>query len=87
MNFFIEKKVNDIRDVIQGRLVKRAFHFEVDWNMGEDIRKTDATKIAKTPKAWRESCNGMVTCLENQTMYPNDIRPFLCLYLYSGIIK
>merc|ERR1712150_19397 len=42
--------------------------------MGRDIRKTDVSKVAETLKAWRESCNGMLTCLENQAKRADEAK-------------
>jgi len=61
-------------NIIQGKLDQKASYFEVDWAMGRDIRKTDVTKIAKTLKDWRESCNGMLTCLENQAKRADEAK-------------
>jgi len=61
-------------NVMRGKLDQKSSHFEVDWAMGRDIKKSDVAKIEETLKDWCESCDGMLACLEEQVNRANETK-------------
>merc|ERR1719445_2130490 len=52
--------------VIQGKLDQKSSHFEVDYVIGRDIRKTDIGSIVSVLSAWCDNCDSMLTNIESQ---------------------
>lgn len=53
-------------DIIHGKLDQRKKHLEIDYTIGRDIKQDDIQKIANTLKEWCESCETMLSAIEQQ---------------------
>eukprot|EP00096_Caligus_rogercresseyi_P011846 TRINITY_DN4801_c0_g1_i3.p1 TRINITY_DN4801_c0_g1~~TRINITY_DN4801_c0_g1_i3.p1 ORF type:complete len:282 (+),score=111.93 TRINITY_DN4801_c0_g1_i3:77-922(+) len=60
--------------VIQGKLDQKSSHFEVDFAKGRDIHKEDVSSIINTLTSWCESCDGILSCLENEANRANALK-------------
>merc|ERR1719346_67673 len=60
--------------VIQGKLDQKSSHFEVDYVIGRDIRKTDIGSIVSVLSAWCDNCDSMLTNIESQVDKVNKER-------------
>merc|ERR1719282_2270433 len=73
-----ELDINTVRDledlviegisagVIQGKLDQKSSHFEVDYVIGRDIRKSDIGSIVSVLSAWCDNCDNMIKGIESQ---------------------
>lgn len=61
-------------NVLRGKLDQRSSQFEVDFAMARDIQRSDIVKIKDTLQAWCESCDGMLSCLEQQVNKANTLK-------------
>jgi len=52
--------------IVQGKLDQKSSHFEVDYVIGRDIRKTDIGSIVSVLSAWCDNCDSMLTNIESQ---------------------
>merc|ERR1719481_2426115 len=52
--------------VIQGKLDQKSSHFEVDYVIGRDIRKSDIGSIVSVLNAWCDNCDNMIKGIESQ---------------------
>merc|ERR1719210_2980290 len=52
--------------VIQGKLDQKSSHFEVDYVIGRDIRKSDIGSIVSVLSAWCDNCDNMIKGIESQ---------------------
>jgi len=52
--------------VVQGKLDQKSSHFEVDYVIGRDIRKTDINSIVSVLTAWCDNCDNMLRSIEGQ---------------------
>jgi COP9 signalosome complex subunit 7 len=60
--------------VLKGKLDQKSKHFEVDYAMGRDIRKSDIGQITETLQQWCENCDAMLTCIETQVVRANSMK-------------
>merc|ERR1719282_1464760 len=60
--------------VIQGKLDQKSSHFEVDYVIGRDIRKSDIGSIVSVLSAWCDNCDNMLRGIEGQVERVNGER-------------
>merc|ERR1719500_1617983 len=60
--------------VVQGKLDQKSSHFEVDYVIGRDIRKTDIGSIVSVLSAWCDNCDNMLRGIEGQVDKVNGER-------------
>lgn len=60
--------------VVQGKLDQKSSHFEVDYVIGRDIRKTDIGSIVSVLTAWCDNCDNMLRGIEGQVEKVNGER-------------
>merc|ERR1719158_1845249 len=60
--------------VIQGKLDQKSSHFEVDYVIGRDIRKSDIGSIVSVLTAWCDNCDNMLRGIEGQVERVNGER-------------
>lgn len=60
--------------VVQGKLDQKSSHFEVDYVIGRDIRKTDIGDIVSVLSSWCDNCDSMLTNIESQVEKVNKER-------------
>merc|ERR1712066_595286 len=60
--------------VLQGKLDQKSKHFEVDYAMGRDIRKSDIGQISATLQQWCDNCDAMLGCIEKQVARANSMK-------------
>merc|ERR1719270_2509744 len=60
--------------VIQMNLSLKSSHFEVDYVIGRDIRKTDIGSIVSVLSAWCDNCDNMLRGIEGQVDKVNGER-------------
>jgi len=60
--------------IVQGKLDQKSSHFEVDYVIGRDIRKTDIGSIVSVLSAWCDNCDSMLTNIESQVDKVNKER-------------
>merc|ERR1719232_211412 len=60
--------------VIQGKLDQKSSHFEVDYVIGRDIRKSDIGSIVSVLSAWCDNCDNMLRGIEGQVEKVNGER-------------
>merc|ERR1719210_6829 len=60
--------------VIQGKLDQKSSHFEVDYVIDRDIRKSDIGSIVSVLSAWCDNCDSMLTNIESQVDKVNKER-------------
>jgi len=61
-------------NVLRGKLDQRSSQFEVDFAMARDIQRSDIVNIKDTLQSWCESCDGMLSCLEQQVNKANTLK-------------
>jgi len=60
--------------VLQGKLDQKSKHFEVDYAMGRDIRKSDISQISATLQQWCDNCDAMLSCIDEQVLRANSMK-------------
>ncbi|CAB4057142.1 COPS7 [Lepeophtheirus salmonis] len=60
--------------IIQGKLDQKSSHFEVDFAKGRDIKKEDISSIINTLTSWCDSCDGILSCLEQEANRANGLK-------------
>merc|ERR1719232_654204 len=60
--------------VIQGKLDQKSSHFEVDFVIGRDIRKSDIGSIVSVLSSWCDNCDNMLKGIEAQVDKVNTQR-------------
>merc|ERR1719158_2512689 len=60
--------------VIQGKLDQKSSHFEVDYVIGRDIRKSDIGSIVSVLSAWCDNCDNMIKGIESQEDKVNEMK-------------
>jgi len=60
--------------VVQGKLDQKSSHFEVDYVIGRDIRKSDIGSIVNVLGAWCDNCDSMLKSIESQVDKVNTER-------------
>merc|ERR1719188_1313027 len=60
--------------VIQGKLDQKSSHFEVDYVIGRDIRKSDIGSIVSVLSAWCDNCDNMIKGIESQVDKVNEMK-------------
>lgn len=58
-------------DIIHGKLDQKNSQLEIDYALGRDIRPDDVSKIAATLQEWCESCETVLSCIEEQINHAN----------------
>lgn len=60
--------------VLVGKLDQKSSTFQVDYAKGRDIRKEDIQSVISTLSSWCQSCDGVLTCLENQALRAEGLK-------------
>jgi len=60
--------------VLKGKLDQKSKHFEVDYAMGRDIRKSDIGHVSATLQEWCDNCDAMLSCIEKQVARANSMK-------------
>lgn len=61
-------------DIIHGKLDQRKKQLEVDYTIGRDIKPEDIQKIAATLKEWCDSCESVLSTIEQQIDRANSAK-------------
>lgn len=61
-------------DIVRGKLDQKNSQLEVDYTIGRDIKPSDVTTIISVLSEWCDSCEAVLTSIENQITKANSTK-------------